>query len=390
MNNPLISIIVPVYNVGEFITECLESIRFQEYQNIEVIVIDDGSTDDSPEICDAYAELDKRFKVIHQNNLGVNQARKNAVDYASGEYIGFVDGDDFIEPEMYRRLVDEIKDAEIVICQKKIVNGISSSCENAVVPSGMYEKTGKYNELGNVLFSAKDGNGEGISLNLYDKLFLSRIIKQEIKKVDSRLRLCEDVCCVVPCILEAQKISVVNSPLYNYRIREKSACRVIDTYYIEQFSIFYNYIRSYVSEDGLEIIEKLDSFFASKILEGLNFHMGLKLNRVIPIYVPPIAKFSDDNRFILYGAGFIGKSFYRFFELTCPNRLVAWVDKDSNKYVSTGYNVDDVSIINSIDFDMVIIATLNMSLANQIKCELIDRGVPEAKIYWEKPNTIVD
>ena len=96
----LISIIVPVYNTEKFIHKCLDSIAAQTYTNWEAILIDDGSPDSCGIICDEYAVKDKRFKVIHQENKGVVTARNNAIAKATGEYLAFVDSDDFIEPTM--------------------------------------------------------------------------------------------------------------------------------------------------------------------------------------------------------------------------------------------------------------------------------------------------
>lgn len=119
-SSPLISIIVPVYNVEPYVSKCLESILRQTYQNIEIIIIDDGSTDGGSDICDAYAHKDKRIKVIHQSNEGLSGARNVGLRIAKGEFIGFVDSDDWIEADMYEYLLQNIQqqDADIAICGK--------------------------------------------------------------------------------------------------------------------------------------------------------------------------------------------------------------------------------------------------------------------------------
>ena len=105
---PLISIVVPVYNVKQFLTKCLNSIISQTYSNLEIIVVDDGSTDGSATICDDYAKKDKRISVIHKENGGLASARNAGIDVAKGTYIGFVDSDDYIEPYMYEKLLQAI------------------------------------------------------------------------------------------------------------------------------------------------------------------------------------------------------------------------------------------------------------------------------------------
>ena len=101
MNNNLISIIVPVYNVSEYLPRCLDSLINQTYKNIEIILVNDGSTDNSLEICKKYAEKDLRIKVIDKENGGISSARNTGIAEASGEWIGFVDSDDYIEPCTY-------------------------------------------------------------------------------------------------------------------------------------------------------------------------------------------------------------------------------------------------------------------------------------------------
>lgn len=106
----MISVIVPVYNIEHYISECLESILNQTYTDLQIIIIDDGSTDGSGKICDEYAKKDKRIQVIHTDNYGPGHARKEGLQYARGEYVGFVDGDDRIQPQMYEELLREIEE----------------------------------------------------------------------------------------------------------------------------------------------------------------------------------------------------------------------------------------------------------------------------------------
>lgn len=105
---PLISVIVPVYKVEPYLHRCIDSIRNQTYTNLEIILVDDGSPDNCGRICDEYAQKDKRIFVIHQENGGLSAARNSGLDRCSGAYIGFVDSDDCIHPEMYERLYKDI------------------------------------------------------------------------------------------------------------------------------------------------------------------------------------------------------------------------------------------------------------------------------------------
>lgn len=131
---PLISIIVPVYNVEKYICKCIDSIVNQTLKEIEIILIDDGSTDNCPKILDEYAKRDKRIRVFHQRNSGQSSARNKGLDVASGEYIGFVDADDWIElnfyEELYKSIVKNFSD--ISICSRKVYD-IDNNLEGEVI-----------------------------------------------------------------------------------------------------------------------------------------------------------------------------------------------------------------------------------------------------------------
>lgn len=118
MDNPKISVIVPVYKVEPYLRKCLDSIVTQTYQNLEIILVDDGSPDNCGAICDEYAAKDGRIRVIHQENKGVSAARNAGLDAAAGDYIGWVDSDDWIEPDMFEYLLKNAQeqDADITVC----------------------------------------------------------------------------------------------------------------------------------------------------------------------------------------------------------------------------------------------------------------------------------
>lgn len=115
----LISIIVPVYNVEQYLDRCVESILRQTYRRLEIILVDDGSTDSSPAKCDGYAKRDKRVKVVHKRNGGLSDARNAGLALVTGDYIGYVDSDDWIEPEMYARMYQACAghNAQVAVCR---------------------------------------------------------------------------------------------------------------------------------------------------------------------------------------------------------------------------------------------------------------------------------
>ena len=121
--NELISIIVPVYNVEKYLEKCVNSIVNQTYKNLEIILVDDGATDSSGKLCDKLAKIDNRIKVYHKENGGLSDARNYGVERATGDYIGFVDSDDYIDSEMYGKLYEAIKkeNVDVAECNLKII-----------------------------------------------------------------------------------------------------------------------------------------------------------------------------------------------------------------------------------------------------------------------------
>ena len=137
MEQQKISVIVPVYRVEAFLDRCVQSIAEQSYKNLEIILVDDGSPDNCPAICDAWAERDSRIKVVHKQNGGLSDARNAGMAIATGEFMGFVDSDDWIAPDMYQHLYDllETDGSDIAAC------GVEMVWEDGT-PSRMLTKAG--------------------------------------------------------------------------------------------------------------------------------------------------------------------------------------------------------------------------------------------------------
>lgn len=140
-----ISIIIPVYQVEKYIKRCLDSILSQTYSNLEIILIDDGSRDMSGKICDEYAIKDSRIKVIHQDNAGVSVARNKGLDICTGDYITFVDSDDFLEPFMYEKMMEKVTEynCDVVMCDCVKDDGVAQTPYTHNIRAGFYD----YNQL---------------------------------------------------------------------------------------------------------------------------------------------------------------------------------------------------------------------------------------------------
>ena len=207
--NPLVSIIIPVFNAEKYLKKCIESVINQTYQNIEVILIDDGSTDNSPLIYREYARKDNRLKINRQKNLGVFAARNNGIRRATGEYIIFIDADDWIEVNMIELMCDKLKkNKEIDIC----ICGYKEFYE---------EKISLKNKISDKNFVDLILNGNNLIKGyLFNKMFRKIKIK---KFFNENIAIKEDLIFLLSNFNEKTKYYILYEPLYNYRINSNSA-----------------------------------------------------------------------------------------------------------------------------------------------------------------------
>ena len=213
-HNPLISVIVPVYNVAEYLSRCVDSILAQSYENLQIILVNDGSSDDSGRICEEYAKKDTRIQVIHQNNGGLSSARNAGLDAASGQYIGFVDSDDWIEPEMYAEMLAlmEKYDAQLVCAGRCDVDG--GTGEKAVGLCPEREECVSGEELAGRIFL-----WDHCDSSACDKLY-RRELFDGIRYPEGKT--CEDIPVTYRLALKARRAVLCDRPFYNYFHRSGS------------------------------------------------------------------------------------------------------------------------------------------------------------------------
>lgn len=214
MTKPLISVIVPVYNVERYLPKCIDSILAQTYDNLEIILVEDGTKDASGVICDEYAEKDARIKVIHKENGGLSSARNAGMEIARGEYFGFVDSDDWIEPEFYGTMLTLAQkyDADLVCAGRYDVDGATGRrtlglChlrEECISPMEM---------LGRVFI------WQGCDSAAWDKLY-KRHLFDEIRYPLGQYS--EDIAIFYKLMEKVNRVALCEKPLYNYLHRENS------------------------------------------------------------------------------------------------------------------------------------------------------------------------
>ena len=236
----LISVIVPVYNTEKYLKKCLDSIINQTYKELEIILIDDGSTDGSEKICDEYAKKDNRVRVIHKVNEGVSIARINGVEQATGEYITFVDSDDYISNNAVEILVNQqIKtSSDLIIGQfYEIING--KIVEPDVKPNlGEYNKSDINKFLEKNFLIDKTTFSEGMMGYLWGKLYKKVFLEKAIQ-TGKDLFFAEDKLILFNVLISINSMAVISNRIYYYVRREGSATKSYNRKIWENYDLFF-------------------------------------------------------------------------------------------------------------------------------------------------------
>ncbi len=258
INNPTVSIIVPVYNVREYLPRCLDSLVSQTLKSIEIITIDDGSTDGSSSILDSYASKDERIRVIHVNNGGVSKARNIGLDASKGEYIGFVDSDDYVESQMFEILLNAALETEsdFVQCKFDIVG------DNSTVHSSLNNKeTTVIDNQKKIVELFFDGV---IEASVWNKLYNRSILSQMRFPID--WTFAEDFSLNVQVALKCRRIALINDVLYHYYSRGNSVSHEeISDRHLKGFSMYDFAKKQLKDEDVIRIVSE------KEISESLRF-----------------------------------------------------------------------------------------------------------------------
>ncbi len=214
----MISVIVPVFRVEKFLDQCVRSIQNQTYKDLEIILVDDGSDDNCPAMCDAYAKEDRRIKVIHKKNGGLSDARNAGLEIATGEYIAFVDSDDYIATDMYEKMaavMDTMQDVDVVVCPFQ-----------KVAEEDCYKKENSQNDVCKHRILEHDGVVREMFLEQYELYIVAwnklcrRKMWKEVRFPVGKIH--EDQYTTYKILYEARKVALMEQPFYFYRQRQGS------------------------------------------------------------------------------------------------------------------------------------------------------------------------
>lgn len=376
---PLISVIIPVYNAEPYLTECIESVVNQTYQNLEIILVDDGSADGSPAICNMYAAADLRVRVIHKKNEGLVRARKTGVSLATGDYIAYVDADDWIDPDTYETVLKKMEEpgADIILYGLTEEYADRSVVKENLLTEGYYAGQEIKKKIYPQMLAGGDFFRFGILPNLVCKLVRRELLGRIQPRVSDSVEVGEDADCTYQILLQTESIQIMRYAPYHYRKRVGSMVwgRTSSSQSRKLYLDLKNAFEQSAEEDIL--IPQLHSYMLFILLlksAEFFFRRGV------------FDECFGGKKIVLYGAGGFGQEIYHVLTEESVGNIVLWADLRYQQYREIGLPVSNPAEIVNCAYDCVFIAVLDTYVCARIAEELIEKGVSADVICYVKPN----
>ncbi len=253
---PMFSIIVPIYNTERYLKQCLDSLVGQTYKNFEIILVDDGSTDESAKICDLYQDKYENIKVIHKKNRGLVMARKTGIEAAKGKYIGFVDSDDWLDLELLKEIKKTIDEYEPEMISFNVLLEYSNRNEKQpnFIPYGYYDKEAMEERIYPIMLYNKNENfyNFGIYPSVSNKFFARHLIEENHCR-DGRITMGEDAACTYASLLAAESIYLMPQFFYHYRQNENSMTNQYDADHFKKYKILLEYLDKVLDDSKYDL-----------------------------------------------------------------------------------------------------------------------------------------
>lgn len=379
-----VSIIVPVYNSAAYLPRCLESLRGQTLRDIEVILVDDGSEDNSADLCAQVASEDKRFHLLRQENAGPTAARKFGLHHATSDYVTFADSDDWMEPawcmHLYQAAIEA--DADLSICGHfREQDGKASPQHSSLLP-GTYDRNAIEQKILPCLFHDDFEDAWSIYPYLWDKLFKREKVASWQDNVPDEIRLGVDVCVTFPYVVHCSKIVILDDPLYHYVLRRGSVMRALPILNrdIPRYHSLYETVRASWQNQpqavGLE--GQLQRYMLTNILLPRLPFVWLDGSGNETLF--PFSGVESGKRIVIYGAGVFGTALHAWLQENAYGAEILWLDARAAALQKEGVPVRSPEAIKEAKYDYVLIAIIKQSTVHVICRTLIALGVPQEKL----------
>lgn len=383
----LVSIIVPIYNREAELDQCILSIMDQTYKEIEIILVDDGSTDNSLKICQKYADIDARIHIIHKENGGLVSARKAGLQVAGGEYIAHIDGDDWVEKEYIETLIQATDSAAVDV----VIAGFTMECADGKTvkircarPCRLYNMGAIKKEIYPFMLCINSNGQNEIYPSQCSKLFRRELALEKQMLVDSRQRCDEDTACVYPIILAAESIRIIDACQYHYVKREGSisSSGTSAVAYFDAARFVYMRLREEFMqyEERESLLLQLEQLVSQRIAVGMKKYYSLLINQ----YIFPYELITKGSRVVLYGAGAVGRCFYRQLRKGKYCEVILWVDINYKNADIAYAMIEAPKRILQEQYDSVIVCIQNRQKAQDAINNLKFMGIDEMKIVWKE------
>lgn len=385
-----ISVIVTAYNIEMYLEKCIESICNQTYKDIEIVLVDDGSIDKTAKICDEFAILDNRIRVVHTINGGVVKARKIGLQIATGDYIAYVDGDDWIESNMIARLYENMKlyNADIVMCGRYEETGLTSRAVFHGIEEGYYDKQ----KLKDLVYPRMIKNGSffewGLFPGVWDKLWKRNNLYKYQMSVDESISMGEDAACTYPALLNANSICVLKECLYHYRQTTTSMVKNIPEAANQRnkFHILYSSVNK--SLENLRDIYDVRDQWLDYILFLMVPRAGVLYKGIENLnFLFPFPNVKKGSNIVIYGMGTFGQLLYRYIISTDFCNIVLCVDRNYIELRKQGLVVYSPDEIKNYEYDAIVVANSFAKAKNEIFIELSNK-YSDNKIHLIDENLI--
>lgn len=393
----LVSVVIPAYNMEKYIERCLSSVLRSSYQNIEVIVVDDGSQDDTVKLCREIAEQDAfgRVSIIENKHAGVVQARNTGILSAKGKYITFVDADDYIDDQRLASMAEAVVGCDLLCAGytaiyegRLAVDSLMDrgQCEIEVnpcpIPEGVYEGNSLWAFIRRNFRSFCHGKKE-LGYFLWNYMFRADLLKKVCGVVDPTVWSGEDLVLSQIYSVHCDRIAVVNNLGYYYCYRSPRERYSGEGSLANMEKVYYCLHKEFKKHPKAELLETLiQEEYAELLLCGLALQGKNPQISTRNIYYPYYGRLKG-KRVILYGAGNVGKAYYRHMKDDMECSLVAWVDKNAEKIRESDFLlVEGIESLYSKEYDYIIIAVFDEVVFQSIRRELTDVGIREEAILW--------
>ena len=382
MDTAQISVIVPIYRIEAYLPQCVESLLNQSFQDFELILVDDGSPDGCPQICDAYAEKDPRVRVIHKENGGLVSARKEGLRQARGKYIAFVDGDDWVDNYYLDILykLAEANDSDLVVTGHfREFNGKIETIKPKT--AGIYNQRELQEEiLPNAIYNGQFCE-HGISTYVWNKLFKRELLGQVLFDVPNEIIMGEDAAITYSYLAVCNRLTISKIPLYYYRQRHDSIVKSIEDPQMEYYrlGLLMHYLKTKLQPvlDEQNLNEQIRYYLYSQILVRSG---GLIYGKEDELLFNPFVDVKPGSDVIVYSSGSFGQHILTTNKKNRFFNIVRWIDLDYHELHVDEIYVSPISAFENDAFDHLIIATINPSSYQAIKRELSLMGVDRERI----------